>query len=161
MDRRYKVGGGIEGVPQRLPHFLSESPAAPEYNPVSKAIAKTSDSEIAAALRLFASMPPSTGVLANHVRYHHPIACDGFPLELNIRSFGVRGCLLEEDIVTGSADAFRAIFVGLFGRFAGANEGRTFSLLLSREFKLAVKKILPTLAQFMKAYPHAEIGRAS
>src|SRR6266581_8379271 len=133
MDRRYKVGGGIESVPKRLPHFLSELPAAPEFNPVSKAIAKTSDSEIASALRLFASMPPSTGVLANPVRYHHPIACDGFPLELNIRSFGIRGCLLEEDIVTGSADAIRVIFVGLFGRFATASERRWFSSLLSQE----------------------------
>ena len=142
-------------VPKTASAFLLELPAAPEYNPVRTAIGKTTDTEIAAALQLFASMPPSTGVFANPVRYHHTISCNGTPLELSIRSFGIRGCLLEEDIVTGSADAFRAIFVGLFGRFAGANEGRTFSLLLSREFKLAVKKILPTLAQFMKAYPHA------
>ena len=142
-------------MPQRLPHFLSELPAAPEYNPVSKAIAKTSDSEIASALRLFASMPPSTGVLANPVRYHHPIACNGFLLELNIRSFGVRGCLLEEDIVTGSADAIRVIFVGLFGRFAKAGERRSFSRLLSQEFNLALKRVLPLLAKFMKAFPNA------
>src|SRR3989454_3841419 len=150
-----RTGGGLENVPKRLPLFLSELPAAPEYNPVSKAIAKTNDSEIAAALRLFASMPPSTGVLANPVRYHHPITCNGFLLELNIRSFGVRGCLLEEDIVTGLADAIRVIFVGLFGRFAKAGERRSFSLLLSQEFTLAVKRVLPLLAKFMKAFPNA------
>src|SRR2546422_3371052 len=95
-----RMGGGIESVPKRLPHFLSELPAAPEYNPVSKAIAKTNDSEIDAVLRLFASMPPSTGVLANPVRHHQEVNCNGVPLELSIRSYGLRGCLLEEDIVT-------------------------------------------------------------
>lgn len=142
-------------MPRRSSTFLSELPAAPEYNPVGKAIAKTDDSEIAAALRLFASMPPSTGVLANPVRYHQPITCNGALLELSIRSFGVRGCLLEEDIVTGSADAIRVIFVGLFGRFAQAGERRTFSLLLSQEFNLAVTRVLPSLAKFVKAFPDA------
>src|SRR6267378_3855390 len=121
-------------MPKRWPPFLSELPSAPEYSPVGTAIAKTNDSEIAAALRLFASMPPSTGVLANPVRHHLPIACNGVALELNIRSFGIRGCLLEEDIVTGAADATRVIFVGLFGRFASAGERRSFQLLLSQEF---------------------------
>src|SRR5438105_12431467 len=142
-------------VPRTSPGFLSELPDAPEYNPVRAAVGKATDTEIAAALHLFASMPPSTGVFANPVRYHHRLSCNGTPLELNIRSFGIRGCLLEEDIVTGSADAFRTIFVGLFGRFAGVHEGRAFSQSLSRAFKLAVKKVLPTIAQFMKAFPHA------
>jgi citrate synthase len=150
-----RVGGGTKSVPRRLPHFLSELPPAPEYNPVSKAIAKTKDSEIAAALRLFASMPPSTGVLANPVSYHLPVTCNGVHLELNIRSFGVRGCLLEEDIVTGSADAIRVIFVGLFGRFATAGEHRSFGMLLSQEFKRAVERVLASLAKFMKAFPDA------
>src|SRR5207249_3511179 len=136
----------------RLPGFMSELPPAPEYNPVGKAIEKTSDPEVAAALRLFASMPPSTGVLANPVRYHHTVTCNGVPLELSIRSFGMRGCLLEEDIVTGSADAIRVIFVGLFGRFATAGERQSFRLLLSQEFSLAVKRVLPPLAEFMKAF---------
>jgi hypothetical protein len=117
-------------VTKRSSTFLSEVPAAPEYHPVRAAIGKTTDKEIAAALQLFASMPPSTGVFANPVRYHHTIGCSGSPLELDIRSFGIRGCLLEEDIVKNSADAFRVIFVGLFGRFAGVREGRTFSLML-------------------------------
>lgn len=142
-------------MPKRWPPFLSELPSAPEYSPVGTAIAKTNDSEIAAALRLFASMPPSTGVLANPVRHHLPIACNGVALELNIRSFGIRGCLLEEDIVTGAADATRVIFVGLFGRFASAGERRSFQLLLSQEFNLAVKRVLPSLAKFMKSFPNA------
>src|SRR5438094_3627943 len=105
VGRRYNgCRGGNRSMPKRWPPFLSELPSAPEYSPVGTAIAKTNDSEIAAALRLFASMPPSTGVLANPVRHHLPIACNGVALELNIRSFGIRGCLLEEDIVTGAAD---------------------------------------------------------
>jgi hypothetical protein len=139
----------------KRPAFLSERPAPPDYHPVAAAIARTTDSDTAAALRLFASMPPSTGVLANPVRYHRQITCGTTPLELSIRSYGMRGCLLEEDIVTGSADALRVIFVGLFGRFATAAEGRVFSRLLSREFNLALKRILPPLARFMKDFPQA------
>jgi citrate synthase len=142
-------------VPKRSPAFLSELPAAPEYNPVRVAIGRSTDKEITAALQLFASMPPSTGVFANPVRYHHTVNCTGSPLELDTRSFGIRGCLLEEDIVTGSADAFRVIFVGLFGRFAGVREVRTFASLLSDAFSLGVKNVLPTLAQFMKTFPQA------
>src|SRR5881296_116265 len=149
-----------ETVPKPLPAFLSELPHAPEYNPVGKAISKTTDPEIAAALRLFTSMPPSTGVLANPVRYNHTVTCNGVPVELNIRSFGIRGCLLEEDIITGSADAARVIFVGLFGRFPGAGERRSFSRLLSQAFEDAGKKVLPELAKFMKAFPSAHVDVA-
>jgi citrate synthase len=145
---------GFEEMPMKPPPFMSELPAAPEHNPVRKAIAKTRDAEIAAALQLFASMPPSTGVLANPVRYHDSITCGGASVELNIRSFAVRGCLLEEDIVKGAADASRVIFVGLFGRFAEAGERRLFSLFLRQSFRDA-EKVLPALAKFMEAFPHA------
>ena len=76
------------------------------------------------------------------------------PLELDIRSFAIRGCLLEEDIVTGSADAIRVIFVGLFGRFAQAGERRLFSFLLVQEFNLAMERVLSPVANFMKAFPN-------
>jgi hypothetical protein len=142
-------------VPKRLPLFMTELPARPDYNPVDKAIGKTNDPEVAAALRLFASMPPSTGVLANPVRYHRTVTCCETPVELSIRSFGIRGCLLEEDIVTGSADAIRVVFVGLFGRFARASERRSFSLLLAQTFKAAESRVLPALAKFMKAFPNS------
>jgi len=102
-------------------------------------------------------MPPSTGVLANPIRYHQRIECAGVPLELDIRSFAIRGCLLEEDIVTGSADAIRVIFVGLFGRFAQAGERRSFSFLLVQEFNLAMERVLSPVANFMKAFPNAAV----
>jgi citrate synthase len=100
-------------------------------------------------------MPPSTGVLANPVRYQHTVTCNEAPLELSIRSFGLRGCLLEEDIVNGSADALRVIFVGLFGRFATAGERASFSSLLSQEFKRALHRVIPLIAEFTKTFPDA------
>src|SRR2546427_8744429 len=66
-----------EPLRKTLPKFFSELPAAPEYDPVARAIAKTNDSEIAAAVRLFSSMPPSTAVLANPIRYHQLIDVPG------------------------------------------------------------------------------------
>src|SRR5207244_113962 len=54
-----------------------------------------------------------------------------------------------------SADAVRVIFVGLFGRFATAEERRSFSSFISREFKAAVKRTLPDVARFMKTFPEA------
>src|SRR5262245_59662309 len=142
-DQRDRFQPGAEHMTHRNSQFMSELPAVPEYNPVRKAIADTKDSQTASTLRLFATMPASTPVFANPVRYHRTVACGETSVDLNIRSFGIRGCLLEEDIVTGSADAMRVIFVGLFGRFATAEERRSFSAFLSREFKAAVKRILP------------------
>src|SRR5262245_54061534 len=135
--------------------FLTEIPAPPDFNPVGKAITKSADSEITAALRLFAGMPPSTGVFANPVRYRHTTSCNETSLTLNIRSFAIRGCLVEEDIVSGSVDAIRTIFVGIFGRFPSTRESRSFSRLLWQTFCAVVQNILPPLAQFMKAYPNA------
>src|SRR5438309_9869144 len=119
------------------PKFLSELPVAPEYDPVARAIAKTNDSEIAAALRSFSSMPPSTGVLANPVRYHQPIMCNRVPLELEIRSFAIRGRLLADDVVTGWVYAIRVIFVVVFGRVRQPVQRRSFSSLLARAINLA------------------------
>lgn len=150
-----KLGGGPLAVPRRSQAFPSDVPAAPDYNPVRRAAAKTEDPEIASALALFASMPPSTGVFANPVRYRQTVACNQASVELNIRSFGIRGCLLEEDIVRGSADAERVIFVGLFGRFATVGERKQFSRVLSQNFRRAVAKVFPTVSKFMKSFPDA------
>ena len=150
-----KLGGGPLAVPRRSQAFPSDLPAAPDYNPVRRAAAKTEDPEIASALALFASMPPSTGVFANPVRYRQTVACNQASVELNIRSFGIRGCLLEEDIVRGSADAERVIFVGLFGRFATVGERKQFSRVLSQNFRRAVAKVFPTVSKFMKSFPDA------
>lgn len=140
---------------KRLPAFFAELPPAPQYNPVAKAIEKTTDAETAAALRLFSSMPASTSVFANPVRYYQTVRCGETPVELSIRSFALRGGLFEEDIAAGSSDAVRTIFVGLFGRFPRPAEYGSFRRLLSRSFQDASRKVLPPLAAFMKAFPNA------
>jgi citrate synthase len=66
----------------------------------------------------------------------------------------MRGCLLEDDILTGSADAVRVIFVGLFGRFPQSGEQSTFSQMLSEEFNQATTRIFTRLAKFMKSFPN-------
>src|SRR5215471_4872234 len=106
-----------------LPSIFTEVPSKPDYNPVRKSIEASADRpEVAAALKLFSSMPSSTAVLANPVRHHHRIAAADATLELEIRSFTIRGRLFEEDIVSGKADATRVIFVGLFSRFPSDEE---------------------------------------
>jgi citrate synthase len=119
--------------------FLSELPPASDYKPEPPV----------------AGLPPSTAIFANPVRYRHSVACDGTPVELRIRSFGIRGCILEEDIVAGSADALRVIFVGLFDRFASIMEARRFARVLSDAFLLGVKRTLRDVAVFVKAFPNA------
>lgn len=139
----------------RTDAFLSELPPAPEFNPIRRAMERAADPEVVAALGSFSSMPASTGILANPVRYHHTIACAGDSMELAIRSFAIRGCLLEEDIIEGSVDAFRVIFVGLFGRFPKAGESESLSRLCNREFTNAIDRILSGTARFMKTFPNA------
>src|SRR5207237_8585864 len=94
-------------------------------------------------------MPPSTGVFANPVRYEQRVACNGTSIELRIRSYGLRGCLLEEDIVAGSADAIRAMFVGLFGRFPKPRERNFLSWLISPDLELPVKRFLTPVHGFL------------
>jgi citrate synthase len=137
------------------PAFWSELPAAPDYSPVREAINETSDSKASAALRLFAGMPPSTGVFANPVRYQETVTCNDEPVELSIRSFAIRGCLFEEDIVTGAADPMQTIFVGLFGHEAKSIELAKFSKQISAAMSGARNFVLPILGDFMRSFPDA------
>ena len=83
-----------------LSALLSIVPPKPDYDPVRRAIEDADTKpEVAAVLKQFASMPPSTGVLANPVRYQQAVTCDNASLDLSIRSFTVRGMLMEEDIL--------------------------------------------------------------
>jgi len=125
-------------VAQKQSSFLSEVPEIPD--PAAGACP---------------GMPPSTGVFANPVRYEQRVACNGTSIELRIRSYGLRGCLLEEDIVAGSADAIRVMFVGLFGRFPKPAERNFLARLISRELELAVKRVLKPVAAFLKQFPDA------
>lgn len=135
--------------------FLSELPEAPLYDPLREVMAATTEPKIAATLQRFASMPRSTGVIANPVRHHCKVTCDGEAVDLSIRSFAIRGCVLEEDIVTGATNPMKTIFVGLFGCFPTSSEMRAFSRMLSTAFESAKERVLPALAEFMTAFPIA------
>jgi Citrate synthase. len=139
---------------KKLSALLSEVPPKPDHNPVRKAIETAKDMpDVAAALRLFSSMPPSTAVLANPVRHHHQVDCAGTPIELEIRSFTVRGRLFEEDIVSGKADAVQVIFVGLFGRPPENDEARAFRKVIAGAFEAALDEPLRNAAEFVKQFP--------
>src|SRR6266581_4239787 len=124
-------------IKPRLPSIFSEVPPKPEYYPVRNAIEASEDRPaVAAVLKLFGSMPQSTGVFANPVRHHHQINVSNAIVQLDVRSFTVRGRLFEEDIVSGKADAYRVIFTGLFGRPPSDDEAREFHQYVSNSLQL-------------------------
>src|SRR5262245_62079834 len=101
----------------KLATLFSEVPPKSDYNPVRKAIDASKDlPDVAAALKLFVRLPPVTSLLANPVRHKHQLPAQNATLNLDIRSFTIRGKLFEEDIVSGKADAVHVICAGLFGR---------------------------------------------
>jgi len=139
-----------------LSRIFSEVPPKPDHNPLRKAIEASADRpDVAATLKLFASMPASTSVLANPVRHHHQVPATGATLELDIRSFTIRGKLFEEDIVTGKADAVRVIFVGLFGRTPDDKEAALFRDFLGTSLSRGLERSLEKTREFMKTFPHA------
>src|SRR5215831_9269308 len=141
---------------EKLASLFSQVPAKPEYNPVRKAIDASKDRpETAAALRSFVSMPASTGVLANPVRHKHQVPARNATLELDIRSFTVRGKLFEEDIVTGRADAIRVIFVGLFGRPPEESEARQLRQFIAQSLFSGLERAKDKTQEFMKTFPDA------
>ncbi len=140
----------------KLAAIFSEVPVKPDYNPVRKAIETSKDKpEVAAALKLFSSMPPSTGVLANPVRHHHRVRAGAATLELDIRSFAVRGQLFEEDIVAGKSDAIQLIFVGLFGRMPTTAETLLFQQYLTESFLHGLERGRETTTAFLNRFPAA------
>jgi hypothetical protein len=92
-------------------------PPAPAHNPVKQAIARANElgeKSIATTLGYFATMPASTGIIANPVLYHTPVDCNGTTITLDIRSFTIRGIVPEADIVNGKTGPVEVIFTGLF-----------------------------------------------
>ncbi len=136
--------------------IFSEVPPKPEYNPVRDSIAASKDRpEVVATLKFFSSMPQSTAILANPVRHHHRIAVGNATLELDIRSFTVRGQLFEEDIVSGKADAVTVIFVGLFGRYPSEEEARIFHDYLVQSVERGIQQCFEKTRGFMQDFPDA------
>src|SRR5215471_14421396 len=139
----------------RLAAIFSELPIKPDYNPVRKAIDASQNQEVVAALKLFNSMPPSTGVIANPVRHHHRIPVANATLELDIRSFTIRGQVFEEDIVSERADAIHVIFIGLFGRRPSNEEANIFAEFLAQCFMLGLSRSFEKTKEFMGTFPNA------
>lgn len=116
---------------------LAVVPAAPKFNPVADAIAKATalnEAGIASTLQSFASMPASTGILANPPLYETPVVCGGKEVRLKVRGFAIRGMVHESDIVRRSASAWDVVFAGLFARKPAAGESGFLRAIVDRAF---------------------------
>src|ERR1044071_10332886 len=104
-------------------------PPPPDYNPVKQAVARAEElgeNPVATTLGFFATMPASTGIIANPVLHHTPVDCNGTEITLDIRSFTIRGTVPESDIVSGKVRPIDVIFNGLFGESGNSAEFAAF-----------------------------------
>lgn len=141
-------------------------PPAPAHNPVKQATARANElgeKQIATTLGYFATMPASTGILANPVLYHTPVDCNGTTITLDIRSFTIRGLIPEADIVRGNAGPFDVIFTGLFSDVEQASGSEKLAALIDQKYfqSLGTREarsfqggpLLEQVAGFVKQYP--------
>jgi hypothetical protein len=129
-------------------------PPAPEHNPVKQATARANElgeKQISSTLGYFATMPASTGIIANPVLHHTPVDCNGTTITLDIRSFTIRGTVPESDIVAGKVGPMNVIFTGLFGQ-PGATENLA-AFVDQKYFESFGQSLIEDLAAFVKKYP--------
>ena len=129
-------------------------PPAPEHNPVKQATARANElgeKQISTTLGYFATMPASTGIIANPVLHHTPVDCNGTRITLDIRSFMIRGTVPESDIVGGKVGPMDVIFTGLFGQ-PGATENLA-AFVDQKYFESFGQSLIEDLAAFVKKYP--------
>jgi hypothetical protein len=129
-------------------------PPAPEHNPVKQATARANElgeKQISSTLGYFATMPASTGIIANPVLHHTPVDCNGTTITLDIRSFTIRGTVPESDIVAGKVGPMDVIFTGLFGQ-PGATENLA-AFVDQKYFESFGQSLIEDLAAFVKKYP--------
>jgi len=134
---------------------LSVVPPVPEYNPVKQAVARAEElgeKQIATALGFFATMPASTGIIANPVLHHTPVDCNGTQITLDIRSFTIRGTVPESDIVRGKVGPIDVIFTGLFGAPGNSAE---FAAFVDQKFfeKARQDSLIDEIAAFVAKFP--------
>jgi hypothetical protein len=138
---------------------FSVVPPAPEYNPVKQGIAKAEElgeKAIATTLGYFATMPASTGIIANPVLHHTPVDCNGTEITLDIRSFTIRGTVPESDIVRGEVGPIDVIYTGLFGEKGNSSE---FAAFIDQKYfqRLGIKEksgsLINEVAAFVKKFP--------
>ena len=135
-------------------------PPAPAHNPVKQAIARANElgeKSIATTLGYFATMPASTGIIANPVLYHQPVDCNGTTITLDIRSFTIRGVIPEAEIVRGNAGPLDVIFTGLFSgpgeRVESATGKEKLGAFIDEQFLSSRGPRIEEIAEFVKRYP--------
>ena len=134
---------------------FSVAPPPPEHNPVKQAVARAEElgeKQIATTLGYFATMPASTGIIANPVLHHTPVDCNGAQITLDIRSFTIRGTVHESDIVRGKVGPMDVIFTGLFG--APGNSAELAGFIDQKFFEKAHSRpLIEEVAGFVKQFP--------
>ena len=142
--------------------IFAVTPPAPDFNPVKQAVARAEElgeKQISTTLGYFATMPASTGIIANPVLHHTPVECNGTTITLDIRSFAIRGTVHESDIVGGKVGPMDVIFTGLFNE-RGATENLA-AFIDQKYFQSLTQKrtegsLIDEIAVFVKKYP--ELG---
>ncbi len=152
---------------------LSYLPDASAYAPVTESIARADElgeEQITAVLNSFSSMPQSTTVFANPALHKTAVKCAETEITLNIRSFAIRGIVLESEIVAERLSPAFVIFAGLFGRKPekdtdGLDEEAVLSELIDRKFYRFAdtrrdsvngkQRLINQVAEFVKAFPEA------
>ena len=152
---------------------LSYVPDASAYAPVTESLARAAElgeDSIAAVLNSFSSMPQSTTVFANPALHKTAVKCGDTDITLNIRSFAIRGIVLESEIVAESLSPAFVIFAGLFGRKPaedadGIDEEALLSALIDKKFYRftdirranvnGTQRFINQVAEFVKAFPEA------
>src|ERR1044071_10265217 len=130
-------------------------PPPPDFNPVKQAVARAEElgeKQITTTLGYFATMPASTGIIANPVLHHTPVDCNGTQITLDIRSFTIRGAVPESEIVAGKVGPIDVIFTGLFGAPGNAADLAAF---IDQKFfeKANDRALIDDVAAFVKKFP--------
>ena len=129
-------------------------PSPPDYNPVKQAVARAEElgeKSIATTLGYFATMPASTGIIANPVLHHTPVDCNGTNITLDIRSFTIRGTVPESDIVAGKVGPVDVIYTGIFGSPGETKELAAF--IDHKYFQSFSGSLIEDVATFTKKFP--------
>src|ERR1041385_7043343 len=129
-------------------------PPPPDYNPVKTAVARAEElgeKSIATPLVYFATIPASTGIIANPVLHHTPVDCNGTNITLDIRSFMIRGTVPESDIVAGKVGPLDVIYTGLFGSPGDTKELAAF--IDQKYFRTFSGSAIEDVAAFVKQFP--------
>mgnify|MGYP001473573743 CR=1 FL=1 len=152
-----------------LSRLSAELPPKSAFLPVSAALeraAELKEAGIEGALRSYLSMPQSTMIIANPPLHHTQVDCAGTAVDLKVRSFAIRACVTEGQIVSGEVDPYTLFFAGLFGRlpkgeekglWSQAIEGAFFRALgfeeKPREKRTGDAGLLPEIGEFVRTHP--------